>query len=259
MKQKNLTDLVHKDEIEYVTALNEHIKNERIILSNWILRHLNKNNHSLNNCGFIKLNKLEVLEKASWIGLNIPETIVTNSKDELVKFLNVHGRLIAKALGEGLVCCSELVNTRGSFMYTEEVTFDLISKLPQQFGISLFQTLLEKQFDLRIFCLGKKFYSMAIFSQSNTKTAVDFRRYDYNKANRCVPFTLPKELEKKLGKLLRQMNIQSASIDMVYTCDDKFTFLEINPIGQFGMVSKPCNYYLEEKMADFLIKRTYEK
>jgi hypothetical protein len=33
-------------------------------------------------------------------------------------------------------------------------------------------------------------------------------------------------------------------------------FLEVNPAGQFGMVSTPCNYYLEEKIAEVLLRRS---
>ncbi|EKE00859.1 MAG: hypothetical protein ACD_21C00263G0004 [uncultured bacterium] len=245
-------NIKEKNKIGGSIALRTHIKNERKVLSDWILHHLHKNNYSLNSCGFKDLNKLEVLEQASKIGLTIPETIITNSKCELITFLNNHGRIITKALGDGMMYMG---NAGGAIMYTEEVTAELINKLPQHFGVSLFQSLLEKEFELRIFYLDNKFYSMAIFSQSNTKTAIDFRRYDYSNANRCVPFTLPKKLKQKLRGLLKQIDLQCASIDMVYTYDNKYVFLEINPIGQFGMVSKPCNYYLEKKVADFLIRK----
>ena len=30
-------------------------------------------------------------------------------------------------------------------------------------------------------------------------------------------------------------------------------FLEVNPVGQFGMVSLPCNYQLEKRIAQYLI------
>ena len=33
----------------------------------------------------------------------------------------------------------------------------------------------------------------------------------------------------------------------------EFVFLEVNPVGQFGWVSKNCNYYLEKKIALKLI------
>ena len=31
--------------------------------------------------------------------------------------------------------------------------------------------------------------------------------------------------------------------------NDDFIFLEVNPVGQFGMTSSPCNYSLEKKIA----------
>lgn len=247
-----------KDKLGIYNLLRAHIKNEKVILSDWILSCLKKNNRSLNKCGFVGVNKLGVLEQAVKCGLNIPETLVTNSKHELLAFLKNHKRIITKALSDSMMYVNESGNSDGAVMYTEEITDEFINKLPLRFGASLFQALLDKAFELRIFFLDNKFYTMAIFSQSNPKTIIDFRRYDRSNANRCIPFTLPKKLEKKLSSLLKQMNLQSASIDMVYTCDDKYIFLEINPNGQFGMVSKPCNYYLEEKVADFLIRNSEE-
>jgi hypothetical protein len=38
----------------------------------------------------------------------------------------------------------------------------------------------------------------------------------------------------------------------------ELVFLEINPVGQFGMVSHPCNYYLEKRIAQNLINSKYE-
>ncbi|MFM2393606.1 MAG: grasp-with-spasm system ATP-grasp peptide maturase [Bacteroidota bacterium] len=46
--------------------------------------------------------------------------------------------------------------------------------------------------------------------------------------------------------------LDSGSIDFVLTKEGDFGFLEINPVGQFGMVSFPCNFHLEKKIALFL-------
>ncbi len=47
---------------------------------------------------------------------------------------------------------------------------------------------------------------------------------------------------------------------MILTPEGKYVFLEINPEGQFGMVSHPCNYYLERELAlTFINKISYEK
>lgn len=32
-----------------------------------------------------------------------------------------------------------------------------------------------------------------------------------------------------------------------------YYFLEVNPVGQYGMVEFPCNYKLNEKIAKYLI------
>lgn len=39
---------------------------------------------------------------------------------------------------------------------------------------------------------------MAIFSQENDKTKIDFRNYDIANPNRCVPYKLPRRIEKQL-------------------------------------------------------------
>ncbi len=95
---------------------------------------------------------------------------------------------------------------------------------------------------------------MGIFSQNNSKTKEDFRNYDQNLPNRNVPIKLPLDIEGKLKKLMKKLNLNSGSIDLIYTIDNKYVFLEVNPVGQFGMVSFPCNYNLEKKIAEFLIK-----
>jgi hypothetical protein len=37
--------------------------------------------------------------------------------------------------------------------------------------------------------------------------------------------------------------------------DGREVFLEVNPVGQFGMVSRPCNYQLERKVAELLLRK----
>lgn len=43
-------------------------------------------------------------------------------------------------------------------------------------------------------------------------------------------------------------------IDLMVDLNDQYYFLEINPVGQFGMVSKPGNDYIEREIALSLIK-----
>jgi len=133
------------------------------------------------------------------------------------------------------------------------VNDDLVSNSTDIFFPSLIQDYIEKKYELRIFYLRGSFYSMAIFSQNDAKTKVDFRNYNSDIPNRKVPFKLDQEQESKLKLLMETININCGSIDMIVTKDNSFYFLEVNPIGQFGMLSKPCNYSLEKIISQDLM------
>ena len=125
--------------------------------------------------------------------------------------------------------------------------------MSDSFFPSLFQEQIQKKYELRIFYIDKRFFSMAIFSQSNKKTLTDFRNYDFEKPNRNVPYKLPKHIEEKLILIMDRMSFNTGSIDMIYDLEGNYIFLEINPVGQYGMTSVPCNYNLDFEIAKSLM------
>lgn len=193
-------------------------------------------------------NKLLVLQRAAKVGLDVPMTAIVTSRDKLRSYF-LKRRFINKNI-------SEVINfkKRGRFISSKtiEVNFKNIEK---DFAPSLFQELVPKKYELRIFFLREEFYAMAIFSQMDNQTCIDFRNYNYRKPNRTVPFKLPTEVQKKLTCLMKELGYNTGSIDMIVTPEDKYVFLEVNPVGQFGMVSKPCNYFIERKIAQTLIRK----
>ncbi len=193
--------------------------------------------------------KLKVLEKAYDCGLNIPETLITSSKESLTVFFNKNNNaLISKSLGEG-----KNVEFEGEIypLFTQKI--ESIETISEKFSPSLFQKYIDKKYELRIFFIGGEFYSMVIFSQNNPKTINDFRNYDMENPNRYEPYNLPKKVETKLKVLMEQLGLNTGSIDMIKALDDNYYFLEVNPSGQFGMTAMPCNYPLYEKIAEYLI------
>lgn len=113
------------------------------------------------------------------------------------------------------------------------------------------QEYIDKDFELRVFYMNKKCFSMAIMSQQDSQTKVDFRNYNIEKPNRRISYFLPKKIESALQKLMNIFKLDSGSIDLLFK-NGKYYFLEINPVGQFGMVSAPCNYNIEKKIADLI-------
>lgn len=199
----------------------------------------------------VNVNKHLILLKAQKLGLNIPPFIITNNKTDVVNFLRSYKKIITKPLH---LPFDYSTSNYWYPTYTVSVNEMSINNFPQHFQSTIFQKEIEKKFELRIFFLMGEFYSMAIFSQNNQKTRTDFRMYDYRKPNRKVPYKIPSDLMEKLSLLMKDLNLQSASIDVLYSIDGKYYFLEVNPIGQFGMVSYPCNYFLEKRIAQELNK-----
>jgi glutathione synthase/RimK-type ligase-like ATP-grasp enzyme len=94
-----------------------------------------------------------------------------------------------------------------------------------------------------------------MFTQNNSQTQIDFRKYCYKRPSRSVPYRLPEAVEFRLHELMKVLQLKTGSIDLVRTTDGRYVFLEVNPVGQFGMVSGPCNYHLERKVAELLVER----
>jgi len=210
----------------------------------------------LSDPAIASVNKLQVLKLAAEMGLDIPETIVTTSKEEARRFAARHGEIITKSISELLMC------NFGKKMYanyTSSVPEEFLENEAWQGAFpSLFQEKLRKKYEIRIFYLDGKCYSMAMFTQNNVMTQTDFRKYSHDRPARTVPYRLQPQVEDKLRSLMKALRLDTGSIDMVRTVDGRDVFLEVNPIGQFGMVSEPCNYFLEEKVARALADRLYE-
>lgn len=191
-----------------------------------------------------QLDKLKVLRIAKNAKINIPETLVTTNKESLKSFLSKHGSVICKAAYENI---SHIKTTEGYLkQFVEEIDDQTVEALPDYFFPSFFQRKIPKEFDVRVFYLNGKCFSMAIFSK-----AVDYRA-DYS-IHRNIPLKLPTLIEEQICSLMKYLELNTGSLDFVKNSEDgKFYFLEINPNGQFGMVSEPCNYYLEREIAKFL-------
>ena len=202
------------------------------------------------------VNKLQVLKLAAEMGLDIPETIVTTSMEEARRFAARHEEIITKSISEMLMC-----NFDGKIYanYTSSVPEEfLVNEAWQGTFPSLYQEKLRKKYEVRIFYLDGECYSMAMFTQNNVMTQTDFRKYSYDRPARTVPYRLKPQVEDRLKSLMKALRLDTGSIDMIRTVDGRDVFLEVNPVGQFGMVSEPCNYFLEEKVARALADRLYE-
>jgi len=197
------------------------------------------------------LNRITTLLLANSLGINTPDFCITSNKNELRSFTKHYDKVIIRSINQGLSY------TQGEWQYVLYVNLferTALDRLPRSFYPTLFMQYIEKVYEIRSFYLKGKFYSMAIFSQESEQTTIDFRNYDSNRPNRTVPYILPDYIAQNLHMLMQKLKLDTGSIDLIFSKGCQYFFLEVNPVGQFGMVSKPCNYYLELEMAMEIIK-----
>ena len=188
------------------------------------------------------INKLATLYEAKKVGLGVPESFITNSREKLKD----HTGLITKALKDGVYYKSKEYDY---YSYTERIS-DFPEDLPATFLPSLFQKEIKKKYELRIFFLKGEIFTTVIFSQQNKNTTTDFRKEGHSV--RYLPYALPLEIKQKVIALMLNLGHDIGSIDMIVDQNDQYIFLEINPGGQFSYYSDMCNFYLEKKIADLL-------
>jgi len=198
------------------------------------------------------LNKLDTLNRAAQAGFATPATLVTTEREALRRFCETHGTVITKPAGEVEMF---LDGERSHFLFTTTLDLAAVDALPARFAPSLFQEMVDKAYELRIFYLAGECHAMAIFSQADPQTQTDFRRYNRERPNRMVPYRLRPPTEDRIRRLMADLGLETGSLDLLQTRDGREVFLEINPVGQFGMVSKPCNYGLEKKVAQLLMRK----
>lgn len=198
------------------------------------------------------LNKCYQLFVAKGLGIDVPDTLITTSKKELIAFRAKYKLVATKALQTIPPMAVNQFST-SFLMYANILVDKEVDELPDMFFPSIFQAYIQKEFEIRAFYLAGKFYSCAMFTQANPQTVVDFRRYDYRNPARRVPYQLPKNVEDQFSKLMDELDLNTGSLDIIYR-DDRYYFLEVNPVGQFGFISHPCNYLIEQQIARYLME-----
>lgn len=238
-------------------AIYKHLNREIGAIDTIIYNNLENHTISLGKVSNAVNNKIVHFQIARSLGLGIPDSYICTQKADLIQLLrdNPSKQFVVKAISDVTFFEFQENGEDVSYaMYTEVFEQSRIEELSNTFFPSLLQEKLNKRYELRIFYLDGEFYPMAIFSQRDPQTRVDFRKYNRKNPNRRVPFKLPTRISLALRSLMTLLDLNTGSIDMIVTPEFKYYFLEVNPVGQFGMVSSPCNYYLERKIARILSK-----
>src|SRR4051812_26036449 len=166
---------LHFKNNEIETKIKMNLKSEILRISDLFQFIIEKKN-KIGSSYTAENNKLIHQSVAKTIGLNVPQSIICTSKEILKRFYRKHpSGIITKPISDTL---SLIEDSQYYNLYTNIITEKDVESFPEIFYPTLIQKKIEKRCEIRIFFLKNKFYSMAIFSQNDDKTKLDFRRYN---------------------------------------------------------------------------------
>lgn len=198
-----------------------------------------------------QINKLIVSDLAKKNGFLIPKQWMLDNVKDLEKSLILDKALCTKSIsGINIIDYGKTYKS----LYTIKLNSKQMKMIKGTFFFpSLVQQYIEKKFEIRSFFFNDDVYSMAIFSQNNEESKEDYRRNYHNSDIKTSLFKLPIKIKNNIIALMKELNLNSGSIDLIYSKDKKFYFLEVNPTGQFSFLSEECNYNIENEIVKSFI------
>jgi hypothetical protein len=198
--------------------------------------------------------KPQQLQLAQSLGLATPKTLITNEPEAFQRFYaECHEQVIYKIMGYPWYKDSADLPIS---TFTALVPREMVVQAHRIAATAhLFQEFIEKQCDLRAIIIGNEVFVTEIYPLSE-KTRVDFRA-DYSALRYAPHHRLPETIRKALLSINRAYHLAYSAIDLVYTPEERYVFLELNPIGQFGWLEARLGIPLYATLAKLLIEHAF--
>ncbi|WP_425399074.1 hypothetical protein [Aeoliella sp.] len=178
--------------------------------------------------------KLEQLTTAQQLGLEIPDTLVTQDPETLRQFFHQHGgEAIVKPMASGQVRREPA--EADTLVYTNQVLEnDLLDLSDLSRCPTLFQALISKTSDIRITIVDSEIHAVKLLAtDADGRQRCDIRRNNMNDVT-YQSIALPANIQSQLQCLMQRYELRFAAIDMVVDQQGSWYFLEINPNGQWA-------------------------
>ncbi|HEX3766569.1 MAG TPA: hypothetical protein VHW23_48075 [Kofleriaceae bacterium] len=195
--------------------------------------------------------KLMQLSLAGRLGLEVPETLVTNDPAELRAFHREHGRLITKHVDPWALENSDL--TRAHQRFTQPVSRrDLMALASARWCPVFAQAYVPKRVELRVTLVGEQVFAAEIHSQRSAHTRHDCRRI--GRAAALVRHDLPDDIARKCRLVARALDLHYGAFDFVVTPDGRYVFLEVNPGGEYHWIEGLLHLPITDAIVELLLQ-----
>jgi hypothetical protein len=170
------------------------------------------------------------LHVAKISGFKIPETIVTNDPARIHAFVNRdYTRTLAKPFSPTVWKSDALDHISRSAILDRGV---LPGSRVLQTCPMIFQSYVEKDFEVRITCFRDLPVAVRLDSQLMDASKVDWRAVSPARLG-LKRIEIPSEVERACQQIMKILDLEFGCIDMVVTPNGEWVFLELNQMGQF--------------------------
>lgn len=194
-------------------------------------------------------NKYYQMDIATEVGFELPATIVSNDKTELLRFTRDHGGAILKLMSQEIYTYDD--STFLGF-YTNRISLDDLQDFNNQSeNPVVLQQYIEKEHEVRYTVVGDCHYVCCIDSQKSEYAKSDWRRYD-------IPHTphfaidAPVEIRHKVQNFMKRLDLEYGALDFIVTPDGRWVFLEINCMGQWLWIEQLTSLPISDGIVKWL-------
>jgi glutathione synthase/RimK-type ligase-like ATP-grasp enzyme len=189
---------------------------------------------------------------AARCGMTVPRSLVTNDPEAVQRFAGEsRNGVVLKPLSANLIYEDDTYKMG----WTRKLSTDDLSDLR---GIDvtahLVQDWVEKTWECRAVLVGNEVFAVAIHAGSEA-ARIDWRS-DYSALTYQV-IDLPPTVAKSLGAIMNELGLVYGAFDLSVSHDgtaNVFSFLEINPGGQYGFLEAATGLPITESLVRFLMQ-----
>jgi ATP-grasp ribosomal peptide maturase len=187
------------------------------------------------------------LAAARACGLRIPPTLITNCPNDVRAFALEHGsRIVYKPVASPVL----IEDGQLKSVYTQRLTRTDLNDLR---GIDttahLFQEWVDKDHEVRLTVIGQRMFAAAIHAGS--QAAYEDWRSDYGALTYTVT-TVPEDVAEGMRRLMERLHLTYGAADFIVDARGRWTFLEVNPCGQWDWIQGATGLPIVEAIADEL-------
>jgi len=199
-------------------------------------------------------NKQLQLQIAHDVGLETPPTLTTNDPNAVRSFYETNkAGTVAKMLSSFAIFDDE---GKDHVVFTTPLKPENLQNLDSlRLCPMTFQVMVPKKLELRVTVVGDKVFAASIDSQASDRAKVDWRREGEALLEQWTPYDLPADVQQRILRLMDHFGLNYGAIDIIVTPDDRYVFLEVNPVGEFFWLERCPGLPIGEALADVLLGR----